>query len=473
LGGGRRATLALRFVGINAFRTIDSLQDSAQPFGVLGGIFFEKYTCFATLKLMNYTRSVLKNGLRLITVPMKDHPTMTVMVLVEAGSKYETKKENGISHFLEHMCFKGTSKRPKAIDISKELDKVGAQYNAFTSHEFTGYYAKVDYKHADRAIDVVSDIYLNSTLPSEELEREKGVIVEEINMYEDLPRSKVQSLFTELLYGDTPAGWDIAGTRETVTSFTREDLVQYRKNHYVSKATAVIVAGNIDEARVKEKIEDSFNSSHSGEKKDKVSVKESQDSPGVRLFKKDTDQAHFVMGFRTFPIYDERNSILKIISGILGGGMSSRLFQRVREEMGAGYYVGAGADSFTDHGFLEVAAGVDPKRIEEVMLAVKDEFKKLKNVAVDKEELEKVKDFLISSMYLSIETSDAVGDIFGYQEIMKKDIKTPDEMALKLSSVTARQVQDLSNEIFVDSKINFAVIGRYDDDKVFKKILEN
>ena len=196
---------------------------------------------------MEYKKTILKNGLRVITVPMKDNPTVTVLVLVETGSKYETKAKNGISHFLEHMCFKGTAKRPTAQAISSELDGLGSSYNAFTSQEYTGYYAKSSANHFKKIFDVVSDIYLNSAFPAAEIEKEKGVIVEEINMYEDMPHRHVHDLFASLLYGDTPAGWNIAGTRDNVRAMKREDFVQYHQAHYVPKATTVIIAGKVSE----------------------------------------------------------------------------------------------------------------------------------------------------------------------------------------------------------------------------------
>src|SRR6266850_72679 len=192
---------------------------------------------------MKYSKKVLKNGLRVVTIPMKDNPTATVLVLVETGSKYETKKVNGISHFLEHMCFKGTAKRPKAIDISKELDALGSQYNAFTAQEYTGYYAKSDARHFRQIFDVVSDIYLNSIFPDGEMQKEKGVIIEEINMYEDMPQRHVQDLMMKLLYGDQPAGWNIAGEKKNILEMKRDDFVAYKEKHYLPEATVLVVAG--------------------------------------------------------------------------------------------------------------------------------------------------------------------------------------------------------------------------------------
>ncbi|MEK7088848.1 MAG: pitrilysin family protein, partial [Patescibacteria group bacterium] len=223
---------------------------------------------------MKFTKKVLNNGLRVITVPMKDNPTVTVLVLVEAGSKYETKRINGLSHFLEHMCFKGTVKRPKAIDISKELDSLGSQYNAFTAQEYTGYYAKSDAKHFKQIFDVVSDIYLNSTFPNTEMQKEKGVIIEEINMYEDMPNRHVQDLIMKLLYGDQPAGWNIAGEKKNILNMKRDDFIKYKKAHYLPKATTIVVAGKVDEKQVMKEVNKVFGKIPHGIKAQKLKVKE-------------------------------------------------------------------------------------------------------------------------------------------------------------------------------------------------------
>lgn len=420
---------------------------------------------------MKYTRTILDNGIRLITVPIKDHPTVTVEVLVEAGSKYETKQENGISHFLEHMCFKGTTKRPSALHITRELDAIGAFYNAFTSQEFTGYFAKCEYRHLDIALDVVSDIYLNSTLPESEAKKEKGVVIEEINMYEDLPQQKVQDVFTELLYGDTPAGWAIAGTKEIVAAFTQEQLTDYRKRNYVASATAVIIAGNFDEAQVIQKVKTIFSKASNSKKDDKLKVVESQDKPAVKLFYKETDQAHFVLGVRSYDTHDKRNHVLRVLTGVLSGGMSSRLFQKIRDEMGVAYYVRAGNEALTDHGYFEVSAGVDQKRTAEAVSAVLAELKRLKDEPVPEDELRKVKDNLIGTMFLALETSDALTDLYGHQEILHKELKTPEDIRKLVEGVTSADIQKLARELFVTKHLNFAIVGKYKDEQEFLKLL--
>ncbi|MFA5933799.1 MAG: pitrilysin family protein [Candidatus Paceibacterota bacterium] len=420
---------------------------------------------------MQFKKKILKNGMRIITVPMKDNPTVTVLVLVETGSKYETKKLNGISHFLEHMCFKGTVKRPTAMAISRELDSLGCQYNAFTSQEYTGYYAKSEKKHFKKILDVVSDIYLHSTFPEAEMEKEKGVIIEEINMYEDMPQSHVQELFLSLLYGDQPAGWSIAGPRENIRKMKRDDFVEYKKMHYVAKATTVVVSGAITEKEAVKEVEKYFAPIRVSSKGGKLRVKDTQSNPQVFVQYKKTDQAHFVLGVRAYDILNKKNPILNVLSTILAGGMSSRLFQKLREEMGVAYYVRSMNDAYTDHGFLEISAGVDVKRVPEVVKEILAECTRLIKEPVLEDELKKVKDYMIGNLHLELESSDSLANFTGGQEILKKKIETPLEIAKKIRSVTAPEIMRLAKEIFTNRYLNFALIGPFKDQKAFKSIL--
>jgi len=403
---------------------------------------------------------------------MKDNPTITVLVLVEAGSKYETKKINGLSHFLEHMCFKGTTKRPKAIDISKELDALGSQYNAFTAQEYTGYYAKSDAKHFSQIFDVVSDIYLNSTFPEAEMQKEKGVIIEEINMYEDMPNRHVQDLIMQLLYGDQPAGWNIAGEKKNILNMKRSDFMKYKKAHYLPEATVIVVAGQVTEKNVLKEANKVFAKVSRGRKAKKLKVKEKQTKPQVLVNFKKTDQTHFVLGVRSYDLFNKKNAVLSVLGGVLGGGMSSRLFQKLREEMGVGYYVRAYNDAYTDHGFLQISAGVDNKRIYEVVEAVLEECRKLKTKKVSLEELNKVKECLIGNMKLSLESSDDIANFYGGQELLKKEIKNSEKKAKEVRKVTANQIQALANYIFKNNRLNLALIGPFKDKSKFSKILK-
>jgi predicted Zn-dependent peptidase len=398
---------------------------------------------------------------------MKDNPTVTVLVLVETGSKYETKAKNGISHFLEHMCFKGTAMRPSAHAISAELDGLGSQSNAFTGQEYTGYYAKSDAKHFKQIFDVVSDIYLNSTFPEGEIEKEKGVIVEEINMYEDMPQRHVQDVFMELLYGNQPAGWNIAGTRENVRAMTRKDFVAYKKAHYVPKATTVIVSGKVKEADVQKEIERVFGALKSSPKSDKKITTDVQKKAAVLVSHKKSDQTHLVVGVRSFNTHDKRNAALTVLGTILGGGMSSRLFIKLREELGVAYYVRAMNDTYSDHGVFQISAGVSNDRVKEVVREILGECARLKTELVSNEELVKAKEYLVGNMKLELESSDAWANFYGGQEVMRKKILGPDEIEAKIRKVTAKDIQAVANEIFINKNLNLALIGPFTDSDTF------
>jgi len=421
---------------------------------------------------MQYTKTVLENGLRVITVPMKDNPTVTVLMLVEAGSKYENKDNNGISHFLEHMCFKGTTKRPSNNDISLELDNIGSHYNAFTSQEMTGYYAKAQYIHIDKLLDIVSDMYLNPLLPEIEIEKEKGVIIEEINMREDIPQYKVQNLITELVYGDQPAGWDIAGPKENIKKITREDFVNYRNKFYIAGASTLVISGNFEEVKILEEVKKIFSVMPKKEKGIKDEVRESQSKPEIALFKKETDQTHMVLGVRTFSLYDKRDRVMDILVGVLDAGMSSRLFKKLRDEMGVCYYVSAGQDASTDTGFFSVSAGVDSSRVKEVISVILEELNRLKTELVPPEELQKVKQNIAGTMYLGLESSDSLAKFYGGQEIINNKIRTPEEKKAELDTVTAEEVRTLAREIFIDKGLNLAIVGRFEDKADFENILK-
>lgn len=410
--------------------------------------------------------------MKVIVVPMKGNPTATVFVLVEAGSKYEKKENNGISHFLEHVCFKGTAKRPKASDISKELDSIGAHYNAFTSQEYTGYFAKADYKNLDKILDVISDMYINPTFPEAEIEKEKGVIIEEINMYLDLPQHIVSNEFNKLLYGDKPAGWDIAGPKENILKMRRQDFIDYRNKHYVASSTTVVIAGKIDEKNIFKKVSTAFKDIGKWKKEDKQKVVENQKEPQVSVYFKDTDQTHIILGVRTFNTYNRHNQVIRLIEAILSGGMSSRLFQKMRDEMGICYYVRADNDALTDHGVFAVSAGLDSKRIKEGIVAILEELKKIKTELISKEELDKVKQYLIGNLYLGLESSNSLAGFYGYQEVLRKDLKKPEDIVKEIKAVTAEEIKFVAEKIFKNEGLNLSIVGKFKDKKEFQDILK-
>lgn len=422
--------------------------------------------------MTNFKRRKLKNGLRVILVPQKESLTTTALVLVAAGSKYETKDINGLSHFLEHLCFKGTKTRPTAFAITSELDALGAEYNAFTGEEYTGYHAKADYRHTEKILDIVADMYVNPTIPEAEIKKEKGVIIEEINMYEDLPMRKVQEVMTELLYGDQPAGWPIAGRKEIIANMTREEIIDYRSKHYVADATIIVVSGRFDEKKVMGKIEKAFAGVPKTKKHSKLKTSDSQKSPGIKLQRKESDQTHLVLAVRTYDAYDDRRFALGVLSDILGGGMSSRLFQRIRDELGAAYYVRSTAEALTDHGYLAVSAGVDHKKLELVIRTIIEECRKIRDGKFTAEELARAKSHMAGGLTVGLETSDAFALYYGGQEVLDKKLMAPENLLKKIKSVTIADVKKVAKDIFRDEKLNLALIGPQEDGAPLLKLLK-
>ena len=402
---------------------------------------------------------------------MPSSPTTTAEVRVETGSKYESSKELGLSHFLEHMCFKGTKKRPSAAEVHKAFDELGAISNAFTSSEVTGYWAKAGYKNVLKILDIVSYIYLNTIFKNEDLTKEKGVITEEINMYEDKPEAMVAELFDREMHGNQPAGLPVIGNKKSINSFTVKDLYNYRTKHYVARATTIIIAGRFNESEVRSRINDVFGgvprSKKFGKKKTKISHR------GIRVVHKhkDTDQAHIILGMRSYPYKDKRNRVVGLVRGILSGGMSSRLFHRLREELGICYYVRALNVPSTDHGEFGVASGVDPKRIDIAVAAIIDEFKKLKNDLISREELKKVKISMISKMYMSLETSDNALDHFSDRSTFYDDLKMPQQIEKEILAVTPEDIKKVASELFNSKDLLLAVVSKNINKIKLKKVL--
>lgn len=419
---------------------------------------------------MNYTRTILKNGLRLVTVPMPKNQTVTMTVMANVGARYESLELSGISHFLEHMCFKGTKNRT-AKQIAFELDSLGADSNAFTGQEATGYYAKAHFSHLPKIAEILSDIYLNSTFPPEEIEKERGVIIEEINMYEDMPQSKVSDVFAATFYQDHPMGRSIAGPKENIKRFTQADFIKYHHTHYSAAATTIVVAGNVKPAQVKKLVEKYFAVLIKKPliKPEPVAVQQS--APLSTIAFKDTDQSHLVLGFRTFDMYNKKRPILSVLSAVLGSGMSSRLFSKMREELGICYYIRSGISLSTDSGALVIRSGVGHGRLAEAINGILSEIKKLKEEKVPADELEKVRNMFVSDVVMGLETSNQNAEFYGEQELFREKIREPQEMIAAIKKVTPAQIQALAKEIFQDKNIVFAVIGPNKNEDEIKKLL--
>ena len=404
---------------------------------------------------------------------MPSFESVTVLVMVKAGSRYETKKNNGISHFLEHMAFKGTKKRPSAIQISTLIDGIGGEFNAFTGKETTGYYIKSSSNHIDLSLDVLSDMLTNSLLDKKEIDKERGVILEEINLYEDTPARKIGDVYERLLYKDTPMGWDIAGEKDVIKKIQREDFLSYMKSLYSADNITVVVAGGIDSSKAKELVEKCFGKMSKFNILRHRKVVENQVKPEVFIKEKKTEQVHIALGVRTVPLEHPDHYPLGVLSAVLGGGMSSRLFHEVREKRGLAYYVRSSSDHYQDCGSLVSVAGVDPKRVQEAVKVMVEEYAKIKSqtLEVSSQELTKAKEFLKGHFVLELEDSRAVAGFYGSQELLEKKIDTPEEVIEKIKKVTLDDVKLVAKRYFVNKGLNLAAIGKFPNGQKFEKLL--
>ncbi len=422
---------------------------------------------------MNFKKTTLKNGLRIITAPMQGTQTVTVLVMTGVGSRYETKQEAGLSHFVEHILFKGTKKRPNTLAISEELDAIGGSFNAYTGKSRTAYYAKSDSNHFNLILDVISDIYLNSKIENKEINRERGTILQEMAMYEDMPSQTVGDVFEKLLYGNQRLGREIIGTKKAVKSFTRKDFVQYLKRFYTAKNTVICVAGKFDEKKELTKIKKSFSKINLGEKEEFQKVVEKQNVPKLKIKDKKTDQTNLILGVRAYNAFHPDRYALKLLAVILGGNMSSRMFISVREKLGLAYYIQTGTDSYQDAGYLSTQAGVDHKKLPLVIESILKEYKNITQRKVSEKELQKAKDYIKGKTVMGLESSNAVAEFLINQETYRNEILTSEQIFTKLDKITVEDIQRLAKDIFVPEKLNLAVVGPHKNNKVkLEKVLK-
>jgi predicted Zn-dependent peptidase len=414
-----------------------------------------------------------KSGLKFLLAPLKESTSVTFLIFVKTGSEYETEKEAGISHFLEHMCFKGTKNRPSPKILSTELDSIGAIYNAFTSREYTGYFAKAAVEHTDKILDIVSDIYLNSLFDPKEIEKERGVILEEKHFYEDTPSEKIEDLIFELLYPKQAAGRPIIGYEKVIKSITQKDFINYHKKHYTNEKTLIVIAGNFEIDKVVKRVCELMKNINKGKGALKFKTRFQQKEPQVLIRNKKTDQTHLILAARTFNCFDERRYVLSVLSTILGGGMSSRLFQLIRDELGAAYYIHSFTDLSLDHGFLGIGSGLALDKTELALKEIRKELNHLIEKPVSDEELKKAKNFITGKLALGLETSNDYAFYYGSQYLFYQKTFSLDTIYRKIKAVDKLAIQKLAKEIFQPKSMNLAIIGPYDkeDNLKFKKII--
>ncbi len=418
-----------------------------------------------------HRKTTLANGLRVITDSIKGTEAVTALVLVKAGSRWEHKEINGISHFLEHMFFKGAKKYKDAKAVSEAIDGVGGDFNAFTSKEYAGYFIKVASKHMKLALDVISDMLLHARFDQEEIEKERGVIMEEFNMYQDTPMYQVAWNFERAIFGNQPIGWDEVGTKDVIRALQRDDFVTYKESLYTPGNMVVSLAGAVEHDDVVEMVQKYFPLEKGEPTREFLAFEPGLNSvERVSLQSKKTEQTHLVCGVPGLAEEHEDHYVLKVLSSILGGNMSSRMFMAVREAKGLAYYISCGMEDYLDTGVFYTRAGVDVNRPKEAVKAIMEEYEKIAAEQVPESELKKGKEFLKGKLTLSLEDSEHVAQMHARNELLYDKIKTLAEVSKAIDAVTAQDVKRVAQTLLKPDALHLALIGPYENKAEFEEL---
>jgi predicted Zn-dependent peptidase len=419
-----------------------------------------------------FERQQLGNRLRVLTAPLPHAQSVACFVMLATGSRYEHAENRGIAHFAEHMFFKGTEKRPSSRDLSALIDGIGGEFNAFTSKEYTGYYVRCAGADRDIALDVLLDMLRHSKFEPEEIEREKGVILEEMNMYQDTPRDYIGNVYETLMFGDNPLGWETLGTKETIRAATRETFLDYIDAWYTPDRMVIGVAGMVGDDLTPMLEELLGDMAPDGSKKPAPAQIDTTPGPHLHVHYKDADQAHLILGVPSYPIEHPDRYAIQLLSAVLGSGMSSRLFLEVRERRGLAYYVHGMNHAYTDAGSLLAQAGVDIKRIDEAIKVIVEQFARMADEAVPSDELEKSRSMIKGRFVLRTEGPQGLIMYGLNREVLEGEVLEPEELLKKVDSVTAEDVQRVARDLISNDKLRLAVIGPFQDqDERFAKLL--
>lgn len=422
---------------------------------------------------LNFSRHILKNGIRYIEVPDRNSGALSFLISIKAGSRFEKEKENGISHFLEHMFFKGGKKYKNSKEISCAIDQVGGIFDAYTEKEIVNFFIQLPSKNTEVAFEVFSDMFLNSIFRKEDIRQEKNVIIEEINMYEDSPMYQTGELLESTLYKGNSLERSIIGKKETVNNLKRKDFISYIKRNYLPENIVIVVSGDTSKVK-KDKLSNYFNISSRGKTIKTVKPKEIQEKPEIKIKFKKTEQTHISLGFR-FPeaSYTHKDFFkARILNIILGEGMSSRLFLEVRDKKGLAYRINSFMESFADTGYINIGTGVDNKKVFNAVEAIIFECQKMKNKIVDKGELNKAREYLKGKIILSLEDPLKIAFNVGRQELLNGKIYKISEMFKRINDVSPEDILKLAKENFNNNKLNLALIGPFKDDGRLKRVLK-
>ena len=418
-----------------------------------------------------FERSTLSNGVRVLTAPLPHAQSVACYIMLAAGSRYEHAENRGIAHFAEHMFFKGTERRPTSRDLSSLVDGIGGEFNAVTSKEYTAYYIRCAGEQRDTALDVLVDMLRHSKFDPEELEREKGVILEEMNMYFDTPRDYVSSVYDQLLFGDNPLGWETLGTRDTIKATTRDTFMQYLERWYQPDRIVVGLAGMVGDdlvPRLEELLGDMNGAAPGGPS---GAIIDRTAEARVRLHTKDSDQAQVCLGVPSYPLQHPDRYALQMLATVLGGGMSSRLFLEVRERRGLAYYVYGVNQSYTDAGTLFAQGGVDINRVDDAVTTIVEQFRRLADEEVPADELEKARALAKGRFVLQTESPNGLL-LYGLRrEVLEGCAAEPSELLAGLDAVTAEDVQRVAQDVIAGEGVRLALIGPFDDAERFEKLL--
>jgi len=399
-----------------------------------------------------------EQGLKVLTVPLKT-PSVTIMVLVKTGSRNEIDSQAGLAHFVEHMFFKGTKNMPSSKDIGLAIENIGGTSNAFTSYEYTGYYIKIPKINYNKAIEILGDMLINSIYSPEEIVKESGVIVEEINMYEDMPMHKVQRIFQEKLFKDNALGRDIAGSIKTVKSFKKKHFVDFRNKYYQAKNLLVVVAGDVDKKNVIDKINSSFVFLNDQFEESKLSAKKSSLNNVLEVISDKNIQSHIVLGgFANKKMHADRYA-LRVTSTILSGGFGSLLFQEIREKLGLAYYVRFSFSSFSDIGKYSLSMGVDTERYEQAISGVIDVLNRIKKGDFSDIDINRSKNYLLGHYTTGLEASDDIALFYGLQKLLTNEIESIGKISKEILSVTKDDIIKSFSKIFVKNNIFGVMLG--------------
>jgi len=422
--------------------------------------------------MINYSSRTLKNSTRLIFAPLKNTEAVTIMVLVGTGGRFETEREQGISHFLEHLFFKGSKKFPSAQKIAAALDALGANYNAFTSEECTGFFIQCAARDFPRALEILCDMFHEPLFPRPEVEREKDVILEEANMRRDIPQAHVQVLAQKQMFPDLPLGNDLVGTPETIKAISDKDIAAYFSRTYAPEATIVVVAGNPKNYSWENAVVPAFAAKAARRKPAFAPFRPGGLRESVVEEIRKVDQTHLVFSLLTFPKADPRRYALALLSYILGGGMSSRLFEKIRERRGWAYYVRTQPTPFFDTGVLSVLAGVKTTKLPDAVKIIREELADLATNGPTPEELERAKNNARGSLAISLEGSMEIAEALAEDYYYEGKFRQPEEVIEQINKVTLDNLRQIAKELFVRDKMGLAVIGGQNQKQILKKIME-